>query len=162
MPSVTSEVRIETASNAPSPVSAPSATGGDELGTWVYTKVTLYLPPAADGQVNTQSSKIEGTGFVAFEGGRFRQLSEMTTTISTNVIGTVIRQATTTTKGTYTQSGGALVFTPGADCPPPASTEVTISDFGFSRVSDDAARLHFTSTSTTGAARLVIDMKRVP
>jgi hypothetical protein len=137
----------------------PVPTGGDPTGTWIYTRYVLYLPAQARGQIDPDASKLEGRGFIAIDGDRFRQLTETTTTLETAAVGKLVRTNNTRTKGSFTADGGALTISPECFA---SSSEGSLGELGFSRVSPTEARLHILIKQQLGEAKLVIDMERAP
>ena len=142
-----------------SAATAPEPTGGDPSGTWIYTRYILYLPPQARGQIDPDASKLEGRGFMAIEGDRFRQLTETVTTLETAAVGKVVRTNATRARGSFAADGGELTITP--ECFT-SSSEGTLGSLGFSRVSPTEARLHILIKQQLGEAKLVIEMERAP
>jgi hypothetical protein len=139
--------------------SAPTATGGDEKGTWVVTKVTAYLPSSARLLIDVDKSSAEGTGFMKFDGKRFVSFGDTTTTMATKFSGNVVTASTVTLAGTYTNESGRMAFTP--ECTksnaengePPKST-------GFSRVSATEALFLQTGDSQIGEVTLAMTLKK--
>lgn len=156
LPALTSEVRIAGDDGG----APPAPTGGDAEGLWAYTKITLYLPPAAQGQVDPTMSKIDGKGFIALEAGKFRQLGDTTTVLSTSAIGKVTRAATTKSLGTYVTKDTALVFT--ATCTETSGMGMggSLGNVDFSRIDATHGRLHVTTQSQLGMAKLVIELEK--
>ena len=91
MPALTSEVIIEGTDAG----AAPAPTGGDEAGLWLYKKITIYAPAAANGQIDAVRSMVTGKGFIELGGGKLRQFVDTTTTLVTTAVGTVTRSGTT-------------------------------------------------------------------
>lgn len=156
MPALTSEVVIEGGEGG----AAPAATGGDETGLWLYTKISLYLPAQASGQIEPAESKIDGKGFIELDGGRFRQLVDTTTVLSTSVVGKVTRAGSTKASGTYAKSGATATLT--VACRESTGETGTLGDVGFSRVDATHGKLHVKTTSQIGTANLVIDLEKAP
>lgn len=156
MPALTSKVVIEGGDGG----APPTATGGDEIGTWVYTKITLYLPPQASGQIDPAGSKIEGKGFIEMGSGTFRQLVDTTTVLSTSIVGTVTRAGSTKALGTYVKNAAALTFTP--TCRESTGEGGSLDDVAFTRVDATHAQLRLKTSSQIGTANLVIDLEKAP
>lgn len=156
LPAVTSEVLIE-GSDGGIP---PTPIGGDEDGLWAYTKINVYLPALAQGQIDPSMSKVDGKGFIELHGNKFRQLSDTTTVISTAAAGKVTRAATAKALGSYAIAGTALTFTP--TCTETSSMGSALGTVDFSRVDATHARLHVITMSQLGTAKLVIDMEKQP
>lgn len=140
-------------------VAAPVATGGDPSGTWIYTHLTLYLPPQAKGQIDPAKSKLEGRGFIAIDQDRFRQLTETTTTLSTSAVGMVVRTNNTRAIGRFAADGGALRTE--TECSE-GGVEGSLGELGFSRLSPTQGRLHLLLKGQLGESKLTIDLERAP
>lgn len=156
MPAITSAVVIQGVDGG---AAAPVATGGDETGLWVYTKITLYLPSQAAGQVDPAESKIDGKGFIALGAGKFRQLVDTTTVLSTSIVGKVTRAGSTKALGTYVKTDATAKLT--VECRESIGETNTLGDVGFSRVDATHGTLHLTTTSQIGTANLVVDLEKV-
>lgn len=157
MPAITSEVVIDGLDGGGA---APAATGGDETGTWIYEKITIYLPAQAAGQIDPAESKIDGKGFIELGAGKFRQFVDTTTVLATSIVGKVTRAGTTKVLGTYTTSGTSTTFT--ITCRESTGETASLGDVGFSRVDATHGRLHVKSSTQIGTANLVIDLEKAP
>lgn len=157
MPAITSEIVIQGVDGG---ANAPTATGGDEAGLWLYTQITLYLPATADGQVDTAESKIDGKGFIDLGAGKFRQFVDTTTVLSTSVVGKVTRAGSTKATGTYVKTDATAKLT--IECRESTGETNTLGDVGFSRVDPTHAKLHLTTTGALGTATLVVDLEKAP
>jgi hypothetical protein len=155
MPTLSSEFVIEGTDGG----TLPTPTGGDETGTWVYTKITLYLPSQASGQVDPAASTIEGKGFMALESGSFRNLVDTTTKLKTTVVGTVTRATSAKALGTYVKDGPSLTFT--ASCRDRTDTS-PLKNVRFSRVDATHGQLFVQTTTQIGTADLVVDVEKAP
>lgn len=156
MPALTSEVVIEGADGG----AAPTPTGGDVEGLWTYTKITLHLAAAAQGQVDPAASMITGRGFIELKAGAFRQLSDTTTVLSTSVVGKVTRVGLTKATGTYTVVAPAITFD--ATCREASADSGALGDVAFSRLDATSALMHVATQSQLGKATLVIALSRQP
>ncbi len=156
MPPLASEVLIDGVDGG----AAPAPSGGDEDGLWTYTKITIFLPPNAQGQIDPSKSKVEGKGFIELRGGKLRQFVDTTTVLATAAIGTVTRAGVTKVVGTYAASGTSVTFA--ITCRESTAEASTLADAGFSRIDATHALLHITSMTQIGTAKLVIDLQRQP
>lgn len=142
-------------------VTFPAPTGGDPKGTWRYSKITIYLSPAAKSLVDISKSKVEGWGFAEYGETTFRNWTEQKITLETTVVGTITRGSLTKGKGTYAVEGDKLVYTP--ECSE-SSSGGTLPPISWSRLSDDKARLQFRPPpSDTGdnTEQIVIDLELI-
>ncbi|MBX3191485.1 MAG: hypothetical protein KF819_31105 [Labilithrix sp.] len=156
MPPLTSEVVIA----GPDGGAPPAATGGDETGVWVYTKITLHLPSQASGQIDPAESKIEGTGSIQLDGATFRQFSDTTTVLSTSVVGKITRAGSAKAIGTYEKGADGLTFA--VTCRETTGEGGTLGEVGFSRIDATHGRLHVVTMTQLGSANLVIDLEKAP
>ena len=156
LPAITSEVIIAGADGG----TPPAPTGGDEDGVWAYTKITLYLAAAAQGQIDPAASTIDGKGFIELHAGRFRQLADTTTVLSTTAVGKVTRAGVTKALGTYASASPALTFT--VECHESTGDPGGLGTVAFSRVDATHGRLHVTTMTQIGTATLVIELARQP
>jgi hypothetical protein len=156
LPAITSEVIIAGADGG----TPPLPTGGDEDGVWAYTKISLYLGPAAQGQIDPAQSKIDGQGFIELHAGAFRQLADTTTVLATAAVGKVTRAGVTKALGTYVAAAPALTFT--VTCRESTGDPGGSGTVAFSRVDATHGRLHVTSQTQVGTATLVIELTRQP
>jgi len=137
----------------------PAMTGGDETGLWGYSAITLYLEQGAP--VDPAASKIEGSGWLALSGGAFRQYVDTVTTLSTSVVGVVVRGNDTRARGAYAKSGASLTFTP--ECRESSTADTTSTGtptYAFTRVDATHAQLLVTGTTTLGPYTLLTELTK--
>jgi hypothetical protein len=139
----------------------PASTGGDETGTWIQKKVTVYLPPQAQGQIDPAQSKVTGTGFSEFGGGKFRTFIDTETTIQTTALGKIVQGGRTKAKGTYT-GGGTVELTTTSECRETNSSATTNGKVGFSRLSPTTARLVIVQANQLGTVTIVTEVEKAP
>jgi len=142
-------------------VAVPTPTGGDPIGDWRYTKITIYLKDSARKLIDTSKSKVEGTGFGSYTATNFRSQTNIKTHIETTVIGPVDRDTITKGKGTWKMEGNEIVYTP--ECSE-SSGDAAAPRIGWSKIDADHARMQFKPPPMpTGdfTEQLVIDLERV-
>lgn len=144
-------------------VTIPTPTGGDPIGEWRYTKVTVYLSDSARMFVDPSKSTIDGTGFGSYTASGFRNTTDQKATIHTTVVGPQVRETRTRAKGTWNLEGSEIVYT--VECVE-STTEASLSRVGFSRIDADHARLQFKPPAgSTGPGdftqQIVIDLERI-
>lgn len=146
----------------PEMVAAPPPTGGDPSGVWVASGMTVYLPSFAQGQVDPVMSVIAGTGWFAFESGRFRFHVDVDLTIVTMIVGTIRQASGGGSTGSYSMEGNEIVFAP--DCMEMADSGELMGEIsrrnGFSRTGD-TGRLVVQLDSMLGTATLVVELRKV-
>jgi hypothetical protein len=151
LPQVTSEFRVG---------SAPAPKGGDEKGTWHFTKVTAYLTATGGALLDEDASKAEGFGFAKFDGTRFQVASDITQTVSTKVTGRVVQATLVKVAGKYTRNdAGQMTFEPECQEMEPEQQEPP-TNISFSRISDTEALFHQTNDTPIGAVTVVTTMKK--
>lgn len=139
---------------------APVPTGGDETGTWVYTRIRVYLPAQARGLFDPATSTVEGTGFIAASGGRFRQFVDTTSKLAT-VAGPSVRENRAKLTGTYVKTMTALTLN--TECRESIGDSTSpVGDIGFSRVDGTHALLHIVSDTQIGSTTLVVELELRP
>lgn len=140
--------------------STPTPGGGDPTGRWVMSAATLYWPAIARGQVNPEGGAITGTGWVVFEGDRYRLATDLLLRVDSTAAGVVARPSTLASRGTFTAAGGTLSLTPA--CFASSGMSPGGNSLGFSRDGADRGRLFVTLAGAAGTAALVFDLQRVP
>jgi hypothetical protein len=138
---------------------APAMKGGEEKGTWLFTKVTAYMSKSAGATVDLEGSKVDGSGFTKFDGTRFVTSSNLTQTIKFKLLGSQESTLILKIGGTYTYENGHLTFT--TECSE-GTTEggKEPTDMGFSRISDTEALFHQTVDTPSGKVIVVTTMKK--
>lgn len=143
-------------------IAPPAPTGGDPSGIWVASGMTVYLPDFARGQVDPEMSVIAGTGWFAFESGRFRFHVDVDLTIVTMIVGTIRQASGGGATGAYSMEGNEIVFAP--DCMEMADSGELMGEIsrrnGFSRTGD-TGRLVVRLDSMLGTATLVVELRKV-
>lgn len=150
LPQVTSEFLTST---------PPAMKGGDEKGTWVFTKVTAYLSKSSGALVDLEASTVEGTGFTKLDGSHFVTSSNLTQTIKLKLLGSQEAAMVLKVGGTYAYDHGRLTFTTQcSEGTQEGGKEPT--DTGFSRLSETEALFHQTIETPMGKVVVVTTMKK--
>lgn len=146
----------------PEMVAVPAPTGGDPAGVWVAQGMTVYLPDFARGQVDETMSTLTGTGWFAFEAGRFRFKVDVDINVVTSIVGTITQASGGGATGTYAMEGNELVFAP--ECTEMGDTGDLMGEIsrrnGFSRTGDTGT-LVVELESMIGTATLVVQLRKV-
>lgn len=137
----------------------PMASGGDPTGRWLITGATLYLPGAAQGQVDAARSNFTGTGWAVIEGSSYRIATELELVLETAMVGRVRRPAGILSRGTFTQQGANLMLMPA--CVGGSSSGGMVM-LGMSRDAPNRGRLFAGLSGMLGMALIVFDMEAAP
>lgn len=137
----------------------PTPSGGDPVGQWGVSHVTVYLPANLAMQVDLAASQVTGTGFTIIDATQYSLDLELMVRLETMLVGTVRQGVTTRSIGTYTISSDSLMLMP--TCYQGRGTGM--GAVGFSRDAPDRARLFVDQPNPMGGTSLlVLDLTRLP
>lgn len=141
-------------------VTVPTPTGGDTKGDFRVAKLTVYLAPAADGQVDTVKSTASGVGWFSFTDKDFRSSTDSKITLETSIVGTVKRAVTTIGKGSYVLEGSQIKLTPVCGS---TTADTPIREFGWSRLDADHAYVFLPATGASAGLTLatILELERI-
>lgn len=137
----------------------PTASGGDPVGRWLIDDATLWLPSAAQGQVDPSMSWVRGTGWAILQSGDYQLNTDLGFRVE-SVVGGLTRGVMLGGRGRYEVRGTELVLTP--ECTTASAAQGSLGAFRFSRDAPDRARLFVEVVGMAGRLTLVFRLQRVP
>lgn len=135
----------------------PTPSGGDPMGRWLIDDATLWLPAAAQGQVDPSRSWVRGTGWATLEGGAYQISTDLGFRIEA-VVGGLTRGVAMASRGRYELRGAELRLTP--ECASAGVAQSSLGSFRFSRDAPERARLFIEVTGMAGRLNLVFQLRR--
>ncbi len=135
-------------------MSPPALAGGDPSGTWVGTRVTVYLPALAEVAVDPAASTVAGSGWLRFNGSSYELALDVDVNVS--IFGSPMAMPVhLRSLGTYAISGANLAMT--RQCYEGAESIGTVAtDVGFSQ----AGQFLFTVDGPAGRILLLFEGSR--
>jgi hypothetical protein len=137
----------------------PTPSGGDPAGRWLIDDATLWLPAAAQGQVDAASSWIRGTGWATMEGGQYQLSTDLGFRVEA-VVGGLTRGVALGGRGRYEVRGTEIALTP--ECQTSAAAQGSLGAFRFSRDAPDRGRLFVELVGMAGRLTLILQLQRAP
>ncbi|MEZ4389929.1 MAG: hypothetical protein R3A48_02445 [Polyangiales bacterium] len=135
----------------------PTPSGGDPTGRWLIDDATLYLPAAAQGQVDPSMSWVRGTGWATLEGGAYQLSTDLGFRVE-SVVGGLTRGVVLGGRGRYEVRGTELALTP--ECTTSPAAAGSLGAFRFSRDAPDRGRLFIEVSGMAGRLNLVFRLQR--
>jgi hypothetical protein len=155
LPMVNGTVRIEGGDAGVLPTPA----GGDPEGRWLIDDATLWLPAAAQGQVNAETSWVRGSGWFVLQGGEYQLNTDLGFRVEA-VVGGLTRGVALGGRGRYEVRGTELVLTP--TCQTSAAAQGSLGAFRFSRDAPGRGRLFIELVGMAGRLTLIFQLQRAP
>lgn len=138
---------------------APTPGGGDPEGRWLIDDATLWLPAAAQGQVDVAGSWIRGSGWATLEGGQYQLFTDLGFRVEA-VVGGLTRGVALGGRGRYEVRGTELALTPA--CTTSTAAQGSLGAFRFSRDAPTRGRLFVELVGMAGRLTLIFQLQRVP
>lgn len=135
----------------------PTPSGGDPTGRWLIDDATLYLPSAAQGQVDPSMSWVRGTGWATLEGGAYQISTDLGFRVE-SIAGGLTRGVVLGGRGRYEVRGTEIALTP--ECTTSPTAAGSLGTFRFSRDAPDRGRLFIEVTGMAGTLNLVFRLQR--
>lgn len=155
LPMVNGTVRVEGGDAG----MAPTPAGGDPEGRWLIEDATLWLPAAAQGQVDVARSWIRGTGWATLEGGQYQISTDLGFRVEA-VVGGLTRGVALGGRGRYEVRGTELALMP--VCQTSAAAQGSLGAFRFSRDAPGRGRLFVELVGMAGRLTLIFQLQRAP
>ncbi|MFO0626125.1 MAG: hypothetical protein U0325_10955 [Polyangiales bacterium] len=137
----------------------PTPSGGDPEGRWLIDDATLWLPAAAQGQVDAARSWIRGSGWATLEGGQYQLSTDLGFRVEA-VVGGLTRGVALGGRGRYEVRGTELALTP--ICQTSAAAQGSLGAFRFSRDAPNRGRLFVELVGMAGRLTLIFQLQRAP
>jgi hypothetical protein len=137
----------------------PTASGGDPEGRWLIDDATLWLPAAAQGQVDTSASWIRGSGWATIQGGQYEISTDLGLRVEA-VVGGLTRGVVLGGRGRYEVRGTELALTP--MCMTSAAAQGSLGSFRFSRDAPTRGRLFVELVGMAGRTTLIFQLQLAP
>lgn len=138
---------------------APTPSGGDPEGRWLIDDATLWLPAAAQGQVDVARSWIRGNGWATLEGGQYQISTDLGFRVEA-VVGGLTRGVALGGRGRYEVRGTELALTP--VCQTSTAAQGSLGAFRFSRDAPNRGRLFVELVGMAGRLTLIFQLQRAP